>query len=179
MAERFFATPPYFCWQLAFYRHLSTSGRQNMVKTALQPLFVNRAFVALYVTIVSPVRPTQIRKWRENEKILQFQVALFYQLCNRRHCKRKPPTRSHRNRYQYPNIKGHKTEWMKNLFLFWQHTWYLSRSPRTCPCKFFLAGVNFYRFNAKNWQFTVYFAVITQKLAIYCVFCRNLRVFSV
>ena len=24
-----------------------------------------------------------------------------------------------------------------------------------CPCKKFLAGVNFYRFNAKNWQFTV------------------------
>ena len=59
------------------------------------------------------------------------------------------------------------------------HTSYLSRTPRTCPCKFFLAGVNFYRFNAKNWKFTVYFAVITQKLAIYCVFCRNLRVFSV
>ena len=32
------------------------------------------------------------------------------------------------------------------------------------PCKFFLAGVNFYRFKAKNWQFTVYFAVITQKI---------------
>ena len=32
------------------------------------------------------------------------------------------------------------------------------------PCKFFLAGVNFFRFNAKNWQFTVYFAVITQKI---------------
>ena len=31
-------------------------------------------------------------------------------------------------------------------------------------CKFFLAGVNFYRFNAKNWQFTVYFAVIMQKI---------------
>ena len=29
---------------------------------------------------------------------------------------------------------------------------------------FFLAGVKFYRFNAKNWQFTVYFAVITQKI---------------
>ena len=29
---------------------------------------------------------------------------------------------------------------------------------------FFLAGVNFYRFNAKNWQFTVYFGVITQKI---------------
>ena len=27
----------------------------------------------------------------------------------------------------------------------------------------FFAGENFYRFNAKNWQFTVYFAVITQK----------------
>ena len=26
-----------------------------------------------------------------------------------------------------------------------------------------LPGVNIYRFNAKNWQFTVYFAIITQK----------------
>ena len=54
------ATPPYFCWQLAFYRHLPTSGRQNTVKTALQPLFVNRAFVALYVSIISPVGPIPI-----------------------------------------------------------------------------------------------------------------------
>ena len=45
----------------------------------------------------------------------------------------------------------------------YSHTWYLSREPREFSCKFFLAGVNFYRFNAKNWQFTVYFAVITQK----------------
>ena len=44
------------------------------------------------------------------------------------------------------------------------HTSYLSREPRVYSCKFFLAGVNFYRFNAKNWQFTVYFAVITQKI---------------
>ena len=44
------------------------------------------------------------------------------------------------------------------------HTWYLSRTPRIYLCKFFLAGVNFYRFNPKNWQFTVYFAVITQKI---------------
>ena len=44
------------------------------------------------------------------------------------------------------------------------HTWYLSRMLRIYLCKFFLAGVNFYRFNAKNWQFTVYFAVITQKI---------------
>ena len=35
------------------------------------------------------------------------------------------------------------------------HTWYLSRAPRAYPCKFFLAGVNFYRFIAKNWQFTL------------------------
>ena len=45
-----------------------------------------------------------------------------------------------------------------------EHTSYLSRTPRIYSCKFFLAGVNFYRFNAKNWQFTVYFAVITQKI---------------
>ena len=44
------------------------------------------------------------------------------------------------------------------------HTSYLSRTPRIYSCKFFLAGVIFYRFNAKNWQFTVYFGVITQKI---------------
>ena len=40
------------------------------------------------------------------------------------------------------------------------HTSYLSRAPRVYSCKFFLVGVNFYRFNAENWQFTVYFVVI-------------------
>ena len=44
------------------------------------------------------------------------------------------------------------------------HTSYLSWKPREFSCKFFLAGVKFYRFNAKNWQFTVYVAVITQKI---------------
>ena len=45
----------------------------------------------------------------------------------------------------------------------YKHTWYLSRTPRTYSCKKIFAGVNFYRFNAKNWQITVYFAVITHK----------------
>ena len=45
-----------------------------------------------------------------------------------------------------------------------RHTSYLSREPRVHSCKIFLAGVNFYRFSVKNWQFTVYFAVITQKI---------------
>ena len=46
--------------------------------------------------------------------------------------------------------------WAKiNMYATPSHTWYLSRAPREYPCKFFLAGVNFYRFNAKNWQFTV------------------------
>ena len=55
-----FPPPPYFCWQLAFHLHLPTLGRQNPVKTAPQPLFVNRAFVALYVSIISPVGPIPI-----------------------------------------------------------------------------------------------------------------------
>ena len=33
----------------------------------------------------------------------------------------------------------------------------LSRIPRVYLCKFFLAGVNFYRFNAKNWHFSTDF----------------------
>merc|ERR1711928_100677 len=34
------------------------------------------------------------------------------------------------------------------------------RHHRRCLCKKKLPGVNFYRFNTKNWQFTVYFVVI-------------------
>merc|ERR1711963_1390549 len=49
------------------------------------------------------------------------------------------------------------------LRFYFFHTSYLSRTPRIYSCKFFLAGVNFFRFNAKIWQLTVYFAVITQK----------------
>ena len=60
VTAQLFRYTAYFCWQLAFYRHLPTSGRQNTVKTAPQPLFVNRAFVALYVSIISPVGPIPI-----------------------------------------------------------------------------------------------------------------------
>ena len=61
--------------------------------------------------------------------------------------------------HSYPNICRYH-----NPNSYANHTSYLSREPRVYPCKFFLAGVNFYRFNAKNWQFNVYFAVITQKI---------------
>ena len=60
MAVAAIPTLLYFCWQLALYRHLPTSDRQNTVKTALQSLFVNRAFLALYVKIISPVGPILI-----------------------------------------------------------------------------------------------------------------------
>ena len=43
-----------------FYRHVPTSGRQNTVKTAPQPQFVNKAFVALYVSIILPIGPIPI-----------------------------------------------------------------------------------------------------------------------
>ena len=59
-AGYFFVTQPFFCWQLAFYRHFPTSGRQNTIKAAPQPLFVNRAYVALYITIILPVGPIPI-----------------------------------------------------------------------------------------------------------------------
>ena len=32
------------------------------------------------------------------------------------------------------------------------------------PCKFFLAGVNFYRFNAKNWHFR---QILREKVAFF------------
>ena len=60
VTAQLFPTPPYFCGQLAFYRHLPTSGKQNTVKTAPQPLIVNSAFVALYVGIILPIGPILI-----------------------------------------------------------------------------------------------------------------------
>ena len=46
------------------------------------------------------------------------------------------------------------------------HTSYLSRTHGRCPCKFFLAGVNFYRFNAKNWHFR---QILHEKVAFFGV----------
>ena len=55
------------------------------------------------------------------------------------------------------------------------HTSYLSRKPREFLCKFFLAGVNFCRFNAKNWHFrqilrekvAFFFTDLTQKIGVF------------
>ena len=44
------------------------------------------------------------------------------------------------------------------------HTWYLLREPRVYPCKFFLVGVNLYRFNAKNWHFR---QILREKVAFF------------
>ena len=44
------------------------------------------------------------------------------------------------------------------------HTWYLSRTPRVYSCKFFLVGVNFYRFNAQNWHFR---QILRKKVAFF------------
>ena len=56
------------------------------------------------------------------------------------------------------------------------HTSNLSRIPRIYPCKFFLAGVNFYRFNAKNWHFDrfyvkkwLFFTDLTRKICVFGV----------
>ena len=45
-----------------------------------------------------------------------------------------------------------------------RHTSNLSRIPRVYPCKFFLDGVNFYRFNAKNWHFQ---QILCEKVAFF------------
>ena len=48
---------------------------------------------------------------------------------------------------------------------------------RRRPCKFFLAGVNFYRFNAKNWHFR---QILREKVAFFYRFnAKNWRFFSV
>ena len=70
--------------------------------------------------------------------------------------------------------------WIEDIHTQTKHTSYLSRKPREFSCIFFLAGVNFYRFNAKNWQFTVYFAVIAQKIDNFlCILSEFTRFFGV
>ena len=57
-----------------------------------------------------------------------------------------------------------------------EHTSYLSREPWVYPCKFFLAGVNSYRFNAKDWHFR---QILRKKVAVFYRFnAKNWR-FSV
>ena len=48
------------------------------------------------------------------------------------------------------------------------------RRGRRRQCKFFLAGVNFYRFNAKNWHFR---QISRQKVAFYTDLTRKIGVF--
>ena len=67
-----------------------------------------------------------------------------------------------------PNVVPYSWSWRLPLTL--SQTYQLTipfichRHHRRCLCKKKLTSVNFYRFNAKNWQFTVYFAEITQKI---------------
>ena len=60
------------------------------------------------------------------------------------------------------------------IFFSVLHTWYLSRTPRIYSCKFFLAGVNFYRFNAKNWHFR---QILREKVAFFTYLTRKIGVF--
>ena len=50
------------------------------------------------------------------------------------------------------------------IYYIYVHTSYLSRTPQIYLCKFFLAGVNFYRFNAKNWHFR---QILREKVAFF------------
>ena len=54
------------------------------------------------------------------------------------------------------------------------HTWYLLQTPQTCLCKKKLPGVNFYRFNAKNWHF---WQILRKKVAFFTDLTRKIGVF--
>ena len=62
-----------------------------------------------------------------------------------------------------------------NVCYTFKHTSYLSRASRVCPCKFFLAGVNFYIFNAKNWHFR---QILREKVAIFTDLTRKIGIFD-
>ena len=61
-----------------------------------------------------------------------------------------------------------------HILLYCGHTSYLPRTHGRCPCKFFLDGVNFYRFNAKNWHFR---QILREKVAFFTDLTRKIGVF--
>ena len=68
-----------------------------------------------------------------------------------------------------PGVRFSNSMKQSTLFIYYiyldivaNHTWYLSQTPQTCLCKKKLPSVNFYRFNAKNLQFTVCLLCNTQ-----------------
>ena len=61
------------------------------------------------------------------------------------------------------NLKTEKVIWIVDKKCL-SHTSYLSQTPQTCLCKEKLPGVNFYRFNAKNWRF---FTDLTRKIGVF------------
>ena len=60
----------------------------------------------------------------------------------------------------------------RHLTLLQHHSWYLSREPRVYSCKYFLAGVNFYRFKlAFSTDFSpksgFFFTYLTRKIGVF------------
>ena len=92
-----------------------------------------------------------------------------------------PTTNNLDNQIENILTTHHRTAWQRTTNNLGNskensHTWYLLREPREYLCKFFLAGVNFYRFNAKNWHFR---QILREKVAFFCRFnAKNWR-FSV
>ena len=72
VAGLFGGTLPYFCWQLVFYRHLPTSGRQNTVKKGPQPHFIQKSFVPLCITAFPSQYLASFSSWRPKSKKIIF-----------------------------------------------------------------------------------------------------------
>ena len=68
------------------------------------------------------------------------------------------PTWKHISQYRYVVSNIQDLGFLPSFGWKWSRIWiphiFHGRHGRR-PCNFFLAGINFYRFNAKNWQFTV------------------------
>ena len=76
---------------------------------------------------------------------------------------------------------GHLQYFCKMEYQHFQHFIWQEFIPHIChgrhgrrPCNFFLAGVNFYRFNAKSWHFR---QILREKVAFFTDLTRKIGVF--
>ena len=72
-----FVTLPYFCWQLAFYQHLPTSGRQNTVEGPAATVCLSTVHLLPYMwTSFYPLDPSRylfsFSRWRPKTKKFPF-----------------------------------------------------------------------------------------------------------
>ena len=109
--------------------------------SSLHPLYFSKLFAPCWIL-------SKVKSWTNQLLRREFSKE-------REKAKSRGDFQKQREKQQIEDDLRGYIEWIRSL-----SDWHLPSIPDIChehherrSCKFFLAGVNFYRFNAKNWHF--------------------------